>query len=244
MRPLLLLVLFLCFTACKSQSDPATTNNTSPDTVVSSTPPFQTKEPERYQATRIITITTPDGQTKVTKTSIARDGDLRRHESETASKRVAYLDLPEGRFVLLVDEKVYANLAGEETGDPTGEEEEITPERLLHTETGSTSYQKLGAEVIGGRSSNKYRVVVNTPTAGNVSVSETLIWIDESLQMPIRSETKSSDGTQITTELTDVVLDVDKRIFQVPEGYEKIAFSEFRKRLITPDGAKDSQPRR
>ena len=243
MRPLLIFGLFLCLTACKSQNDPANTDSTSRDTIVSSTPPFQTREPDRYQATRVITIATADGQTTVTKTPIARDGDLRRHESETASRRVAYLDLPEGRFALLLDEKVYADLATD-TESATNEEEEITPDRLLHTETGTTSYQKLGAEIIGGRNANKYKVVVNTPSAGNVSVSETLIWIDEALHMPIRSETRSPDGAQITTELTEVVLDVDKRIFQVPEGYEKIAFSEFRKRLTTPVGTKDGQPRR
>lgn len=230
MRPLLLLVLFLCFIACKSHSDPADTGNAPSETIVSSTPPFQTKEPDRYRATRIVTITSSSGEAIVTKTSIARDGDLRRHESETNSKLVAYLDLPEGRFVLLPDEKVYA---AADAGISTTEGEEITPDRLLHTDTESTSYQKLGSEVIGGRNSTKYRVVVNSSTAGNVPRSETLIWIDEALKMPIRSETKS-EGTRITTELTDISLDVDKRIFQVPDGYENIALTDFRKRITKP----------
>ncbi|HET9713265.1 MAG TPA: hypothetical protein VFP64_15330, partial [Pyrinomonadaceae bacterium] len=104
--------------------------------------------------------------------------------------------------------------------------------------------QKLGSEVIGGRNSIKYRVVVNSSTGGNVTRSETLIWVDEALNMPIRSETKSSDGTRITTELTNISLDVDKRVFQVPDGYEKVTFTEFRKRLMTPDATKESQPRR
>ena len=232
MRPLLIIVLFLCLTACKSQSDTANTDNAPSETIVSSTPPFKTKEPERYRATRIVTITSPNGESIVTKTSIARDGDLRRHESETNSKLVAYLDLPEGRLVLLPDEKVYADLAGE-IGVATINEEEITPDRLLHTDAESTSYQKLGSESIGGRNSIKYRVVVNNSAAGNVPRSETLIWVDEALNMPIRSETRS-EGTQITTELTDISLDVDTRIFQVPDGYEKIAFTDFRKRITNP----------
>ena len=233
MRPLSLLVLFLCLTACKSQSDLPNTNNAPSETVVSSTPPFQTKEPERYRATRVVTITFPNGEAIVTKTSIARDGDLRRHEPETNSKLVAYLDLPEGRLVLLPDEKVYADLTAEIDVAAT-DEEEITPDRLLHTDTESTSYQKLGTEVIGERNSTKYRVVVNNSAAGNVPRSETLIWIDEALNMPIRSETKSVDGTRITTELTDISLDVDKRIFQVPDGYEKIALTDFRRRITKP----------
>jgi outer membrane lipoprotein-sorting protein len=239
MRPLPLLVLFLCLTACKSQIDLPNTNNAPAETVVSSTPPFQTKEPERYRAIRVVTITFPNGEAIVTKTSIARDGDLRRHEPETNSKLVAYLDLPEGRLVLLPDEKVYADLRAE-IDVATTDEEEITPDRLLHTDMESTSYHKLGSEVIGGRNSTKYRVIVNNSAAGNVPRSETLIWIDEALNMPIRSEMKSAEGTRITTELTDISLDVDKRIFQVPDGYEKIALSDFRKRITKPN----SQPRR
>jgi outer membrane lipoprotein-sorting protein len=98
--------------------------------------------------------------------------------------------------------------------------------------------------LIGGRKATKYHVVVNSSTAGNVTRSETLIWIDEALNMPIRSETKSSDGTRITTELADISLEIDKQLFQIPEGYEKIAFTEFRKRLTTLDEKKESQPRR
>jgi len=225
-------IALLAIASCSSQNNPTTTETASSDAIVSSTPPFQTKEPERYRATRTITIITNGGEPVVTKSSIARYADMRRNEFETASKRIAYLDLPDGRFVLLIDDKVYADLATE-TGALTTEEEEVTPERLLHTDSGTTSYQKIGTEVVGGRNSNKYRAVVNNSSAGNVSVSETFIWIDETLNMPIRSETSSADGTRITMELSDVVLDVDKSIFQVPEDYEKVAFNALRKRLQT-----------
>ena len=230
----LVVVLFLVLSGCTSQNQPAPTNSASADTIVASTPPFQTKEPERYHATRTITIVTANGKTVVTKSSIARDGDRRRHESETLSKRVAYLDLPEGRFVLLLDDKLYADLAAE-TDSPISEDEEITPERLLHDDVGTTSYQNLGKEVVAGRNSNKYRTVVNSSSGGNVSHSETLIWIDEALNMPIKSETTSPDGTRITMELSNVTLDVDQGIFQVPNDYGKIAFSELRKRLTATE---------
>jgi outer membrane lipoprotein-sorting protein len=133
---------------------------------------------------------------------------------------------------LLPDEKVYAVA---EAAVATIEGDEITPDRLLHTDTESTSYQKLGSEVIGGRNSTKYRVVVNSSTAGNVPRSETLIWIDEALNMPIRSEMKSTHGSLVTAELTDISLDVDKRVFQVPDGYEKVTFTEFSKRITKPE---------
>ena len=65
----------------------------------------------------------------------------------------------------------------------------------------------------------------------SVIVSEALIWIDEALQMPIRSEMTGSEGIKVTTELTEVVLDVDNRVFQVPDDYQKITIAEFMSRL-------------
>jgi hypothetical protein len=226
----LVAVSVVLFASCRSQSEVLTNaNNQSPDTVVSSTPPFQTKEPQRYSAVRIITTVNAAGETVVTKTSIARDGESRCHESND----VVYLNVPEGRFVLLPTEKVYADLVDESRipADQNDEELEVSPERLLHTEVGSTSYQKMGNEVISGRNANKYRIVVNSSTAANVSQSETLMWIDEALQMPVRSETKSADGTRVTMELSEIKLEVDKNVFRVPEDYKKLTFTELRKRL-------------
>ena len=215
----------LVVASCRAQNNAPATKSASSDTVVSSTPPFQTKEPERYRATRTITSVTADGKTNVITHSIARDGERRRFEAEFLSKKQIILDLPEGRLLLLPDEKVYADFSGGPPPD-SSYEDESSPERLLHTENGNSSYQKLGTESIAGRKTEKYRVVVNDGNAANVSSSETLIWIDEALGMPIRSETKSSDGSRSTMELSDIALEVDKNLFQVPDGYKKISAAE------------------
>jgi hypothetical protein len=226
-------VVLVAVASCRSQSEPLTNDNQRADTVVSSTPPFQTKEPEHYRAVRTITTVNAAGESHVTKTSVARDGESRRQESTVAAKTIVYLDVPEGRFVLLPGEKVYADLADESRipADQNDEELEVSPERLLHTEVGSTSYQKMGNEVIGGRNTDKYRIVVNSSAAANVSHSETLMWIDEALQMPVRSETKSADGARVTMEVSEIKLDTDKDLFRVPEDYKKLTFTELRKRL-------------
>jgi hypothetical protein len=232
--PTKLLLVLLLFVGCRSESELPRIDGIAPETVISSTPPFQTKEPELYQATRTVTIVTATGERVVTKTLIARDGAMRRNESETVSKRVAYLELPEATFALLVNEKLYADLGAER--DSGEEDEEISPERLLHGEAGSnTSYQKMGTETVGGRKANKYRVVVNSSNPGSVTLSETLIWIDEVLNMPIRSETTSSEGTRITMELSDISPHVERNVFEVPGDYKKITFAELRKRLTNPD---------
>lgn len=216
-----LLVLF----GCKTQSEPAVNDNASSETIVSATPPFKTKEPDRYRGTRITTMQTSNGETHVTKSFIARDGDMRRHESGTGAAQTVYLERPDGRFVLLLAEKVFADITSMPEASPT--QEDVTPEWIVHSDTGTTSYQRLGMEVMGGRKTEKYRIVVNGPTSGNVIVSEALIWIDEALQMPIRTEMTGSDGLKFLTELTDVTLDVDNRVFQVPDDYQKITYAEF-----------------
>jgi outer membrane lipoprotein-sorting protein len=213
--------------ACAQNQKLATDTNAN---AISSTPPFEIAEPERYRATRTISTTNANGQTLVTKSSIARDGEQRRDESDSAGQRVIYLTLNEERFVLLPDEKIYAAVTND-APDTVEQESETSPDRLLHTELVTPGYQKLGAETIGGRSLQKYRVVVNSPAGANVSVGETLLWFDEALHMPVRTEMSSPNGTRVTTELADVVLDVDPKLFQIPKEFQKIDFSKLRERL-------------
>jgi outer membrane lipoprotein-sorting protein len=225
------LVLFV--SAC-AQTQKVATETAVNETVVSATPPFQTKEPERYRATRTITTVTAASSEEVTKNVIARDGELRREETNAGGQRVVYLNLPEGRFVLLPNEKVFADATNVEHLE-SGDESESSPDRLLHTEPISTTYQRMGGESLNGRNTQKYRVVVNSSTGANVSASETVVWVDEVLQMPIRSEMKSADGTRWTMELTDIALKVDPGDFRIPEDYKKVAFNELRARLKTDD---------
>jgi outer membrane lipoprotein-sorting protein len=230
-------IVSFCFAALLLTVSCAQTQRVAPEAkvdqiVVSSTPPFPTKEPERYRATRTITAVSATGDTVVTRNRIARDGELRRDESESAGQRVVYLDLREGKFAVLPDAKLFADLtAADETASGDTEESESSPDRLLHTEPMATTYQSMGAESIGGRNTQKYRVVVNSSSGANVSRSETVIWIDDALQMPVKSETKSTGGARSTMELSDIALDVDPGLFRIPEGYEKITFAELRKRL-------------
>lgn len=230
-------VLFVCLLAgasCRSASEPAATPTPSTDTVVSTTPPFPTKEPDRYHATRTITIVTANGETVVTKTLIAKDGPSRREESETGSQRMVYLETPAGRFVILPEKKVYAAVTSEDEAALDAETEESSPDRLLHLEPINTSYQSIGTEVLAGRNTRKYRVVVNNSPSENVSQNETLIWVDETLSMPVKTETKSADGARTTMELSEIATDPDFALFQLPAGYEKIAFGELRKQLKEP----------
>lgn len=230
------LSLFLCVLAlasCRNASEPATNNTPKTDSIVSTTPPFKTKEPDRYSATRTITIFNPNGDTVVSSTLIARDGPRRREEPQSNAVRMVYLDLPEGRFVVYSDDKVYAAATSDDApaNSESEEADEKSPDRLLHTDPISTTYQSLGAETIAGRSTSKYRIVVNNSTAENVSPNETFMWIDDALNMPIKSETRSPDGTRTVMELSGVTLDPDKQLFEIPSDYKKVGFSIIQKQL-------------
>lgn len=229
--PSFLVSVVLLFTvSCAQPQRSVPAKSTEP--VVSSTPPFQTKEPERYRATRSITTVTASGETIVNKNRIARDGELRRDEQESEALHVVYLNLRDGMsVVLLPEERVFADFGDLSEEIARVEEPENLPERLLHAAPKGTTYQHVGAETIAGRSTQKYRVVVNSSTDPNVSVSETVIWVDDALQMPIKSETKSSNGARITMELSEIVLDADLSLFRIPEGYKKISVDELGKRL-------------
>ena len=200
--------------------------------VVSSTPPFQTKEPDTYQAIRSISFTPASGgQSIVVTHTIAKDGAARREEdTAAANRRVVYLDIPTGRFVLLPDEKVYAELNGNASIDSTEPPVDNPTDLYAHTGPIQTSYESIGTEEINGRMTKKYRIVVNGSGGGSVSNNETLVWVDEALQMPVKSSIRSAGGIRVM-EMSAVKLDVDRQLFKIPEGYQKIEIAALRAKL-------------
>src|SRR6266571_6735983 len=220
--------------------------NSSNQNEVSSVPPFSTKEPERYQATRIITTVeyrngSADSapETVITKVLIARDGEKRREEYNSAEATTVYLEIPTGRFVLLPSKKLYADLSLASSDldslDPQSDVySEFSPERLLSETRALARYEKLGAETLDGRRTTKYRVTTADPTNGPEDGNVTLIWIDESFGMPIRSETISADGdhlTKLTAELRDLKREVDPQLFDLPNDYKKADYRQLQATL-------------
>jgi len=57
-----------------------------------------------------------------------------------------------------------------------------------------------------------------------------LIWIDEALGMPVKSETHSAAGTR-RMELSSISLSVDKALFAIPKGYQKVALQVLQQRI-------------
>jgi len=214
--------------------EPATSSNQAPVSV----PPFSTKEPERYRATRIINSMDDDPDpplSSVTRVLIARDGDKRREDYDgDTDYQTSFLETPAGTFVLLPSKKLYAEISAgsdslrllEQQGEAATD---FSPEELLNEPT-SARYEKLGNEKLDGRNTTKYRVT-NLSTNATEAPTVTLIWIDDALAMPIRSETEVSDGnhrSKLTTELRDIELQVDPKLFELPKEFKRVESAELR----------------
>jgi hypothetical protein len=242
LRPHSLIGLLVCacaFTllACRGSQDPP--NSSAPaDTrkAAFATPPFSTKEPDRYQAIRITSFTeTTDAENSSSSQShqvlIARDGEKRREEYFGGGRgQIVYLEIPPGRFIVLPAKRMYADLSttpqetdrGNSPHDSPDDSPILSPDQLLNEAHAPATYEKLSTETLAGRMTTKYRVVVLTRAE---SQNETLIWVDEALGMPVRSETMSKSrghSSKVTMELKDVKLEVDERLFSWPSDFRKV----------------------
>ena len=224
-----LVLLAIAFVvSCSKQNQ---VNEQKPASVLVSTPPFKTQEPNSYQAVRSITFASSDGGDQtVTTVAILRDGEMRREEETSPGKRVVYLELSGERFLLLPDDKIYATVDGPSANTQVDAISEAQSGPYLHTAPIQSTYENLGTETINGNPATKYKVVVNNSSAGAVSQSETLIWVDEALGMPVKSITRSAAGTR-TMELSQITLNIDRTLFEIPKDYQKVDMPQLRQRI-------------
>lgn len=237
-RWLLLLALAsgLILPGCRTQgpphSDPGTTSS---GNSTFTTPPFSTKEPDRYRAIRVTSFTATPGSENSNQVLIARDGQSRREEYAGGSMgQIVYLEIPGGNFILLPSRKQYADLntlgsapsspdRPDRSERPADDPPLLSPDQLLNESHLSATYEKLGTESLSGRSTTKYRVVVLN---GAAKSNETFIWVDDELGMPVKSETITTSNGQsakVTTELRDVSFELNESLFSWPSDYKKVA---------------------
>ena len=229
-RRSLLLTLILAFSITSCRQAERTSTETPPvEEVVSNTPPFKTKEPVRYRAVRTITQTDSNGRTTTIKTNIFKDGPSRREELEVPNTPLlVYLEKGGERFLLLPDEKIYAEVDSRFSLSESVDDNatESSPDRVLHTEAVQTKYQKLPAEVLEGKPVTKYKVTVNNASSESVSNNVTLFWIDENLGMPVKSEMSSADGFRTTMQLSAISFEVTQADFEIPTTYRRVSAPE------------------
>ncbi|MEO8436194.1 MAG: hypothetical protein ABI596_14935 [Pyrinomonadaceae bacterium] len=202
-------------------------------------PPFATKEPQRYQATRITTSTSGSvadaSQPASDRVFIARDGDRRREDYDLNGVVVSYLELSSARYALLPAQRIYVDLEGEPEAEVPAElASEFSAERLLNQSPSESRYEVLGNEVLNGRATARYRVTIGNLAEGNSVKAETLIWVDQLLGMPIKSETTVTEDNNVskfTTELQSISDAVEPTLFALPQDFKKVSYKEFERQM-------------
>jgi hypothetical protein len=75
----------------------------------------------------------------------------------------------------------------------------------------------------------KFRVKLGEPYN---NTSEILIYVDESLKLPIKQQFYSINGEQRTltfsVEMKDFKFETDEKFFELPEGYRRVSPKEFK----------------
>jgi len=181
--------------------------------------PFSTKEPERFQAEIVVTS---GGAERVT--FIARDGANQRYDFNFGAKDQLTKLQTDKNYLILPDKKIYTENAPEQTGGSDDWADFLTTEWLSEKQT--ANFEKLETAA----NTTKYRVRI-----GDGANSEILIYVDESIGLPVKQEFYAGDGEQknlaYAYELRNLKLQTDAGLFSIPADFKKISGEEFRKIL-------------
>jgi len=225
-----LTILFLiCASACRFWEKSETQPPESAPFIAREIPseiPFSTKEPNIYQAEMVITTTERNGEKSEDKTRLARNGGALRRDYRFGEKnQVSFLQIDAGKnFLIFQDQKIYMQSADGETNFAQNSDDFLTDFWL--DQNRATKFESLGAE----NGLAKYRT---EPDDGEENKnSETIIYVDTNLQMPVRQEFYSINNEQkslvFTFELKNLKLETDAGLFEIPKDYKKVSSEEFR----------------
>lgn len=217
----ILIFTLACASSCKYWQNSANSNsqatpNTTPEIAeIQSEIPFSTKEPEIYQAEIIIKNEGEEDKTFIAKSKgrfFSRNGD------------VATLQMDANKsFLINFAKKIYVENIGKSAAkiENSGEtlNDYLTTEWL--NQKTEAKFESLGIE----NGLSKYRT--------SFEASETLIFVDENLKIPVRQEFYSIEGETknltYSIELQNLKLIADESLFEVPKDFRKISIEEFNK---------------
>lgn len=184
--------------------------------------PFSTKEPDVYQAEIVLTVYA-NGEKTERKIFTARSGEKLRTDYES---KISFLHSDAGRkFLIHNGKKIYSETQTESdfAGENGDELRDFLTSQWLN-EKADTKFENLGAE----NNVTKYRAVFESSGA-----SETLIYVDENFKIPVRQEFYSITGERknlvFSTEIRNLKLAVDEKLFELPKDFKKVSVDEFQK---------------
>lgn len=184
-------------------------------TVAESDIPFSTKVPENCKFDLVITA-----NGKERKIGFAKSGNVRRIDFDVDTHRHRAFLRTDVSYVLLFDKMVYAVLPGQSAADI--QMPELAPELL--DRSGHARFTKLGTE----NGLVKYAV-----SRDGRDRTETFIFVDETIGLPVRHEIYSIEGEkrvlEYMSEIRNFETQPDNGLFEIPAGFRKITPEEFYK---------------
>lgn len=222
--------------------DPVSNVAATTDEIVNQ-PPFATKEPEKYSAKIVFAFRYDEAASNFIEQNyfVARDGANRRLDFESADREISYLQTADGKqTILLPKQKVYAELtAPEEKAEATtftNQPNDFSLGNLLYAKPINASFVRVGNEEVAGRQTTKYQLDFGTVKESETVRTQTFVWADENLGLPIKTEVIALENDQPTgakniIELREIKTEVDPQLFEVPLGSRKITFQEIRQIL-------------
>lgn len=188
--------------------------------------PFQTKEPEIYQTELIISTFTAD-EKSVQKIFIAKNG-LKYFTTFNADEKsaVSSLKTENGNNYLVSDEKKVFTEESQSANSAAATEE--TLKDFLMTgwlnEKMSAAFENLGTE---------NNVTTFRTKLDSTENTEILVFVDESLKLPVRQEFYSIGREQknllFSAEILNFKTETEEKYFELPADYKKVSRKEFDK---------------
>jgi hypothetical protein len=245
------------FAACQPQSGANATNSTNANAnsmntaavtnandAASAPNAFESREPNEYQATLVITqAATNKGQAmNVPNIIVARSGDNRRYSisSLPVVGEIIFLDRADKRYLVLPTQKKYLELGAETTGFDV---RSMTPAQMADQLKSRPGVERVGDDTVNGRSVIKYRYAAagHTSTAAGDVSGDSFIYVDKDTGLPIKFEgSAQSTGNvagasqgRLVVELRDLKTTVDPAIFDLPQGYAQVTKDEMKQYMQT-----------
>ncbi len=184
--------------------------------------PFATKEPENFQAEFVVMT----GETE-DKTFAARSSNNRRYDFNYGQKtQISVVQTADDKsFLVFQDKKIYVENSNNEIIQTAENPFDFLTTEWLNQKA-DTKFEQLGAE----SGLMKYRV-----NLGGNQNSESIIWVDENIGLPVKQEFYSINGEQrilnFTFEMKNFKPQADAVLFEVPKDFRKVSAEEFRKIL-------------
>lgn len=211
-----------------------------------STAGIAAKEPETYRGTLVLTVQTSGGERAMgipsLSADIARDGADRRVSFKLPDGTdLIYLERGGEHFIIAPSRKQYAELDAESTGFQL--QRLMTPAQLVSRLENLQGVQHVGEETVNGRVAEKYRYEATTTTgtsAGSVE-TEAFVLVDKETGLPLRTElfaeasgdVKGIKEGKVVAEMRDISTNVDRTMFEIPAGFNKIPPEQVKQQIDT-----------